>query len=143
MNDFGDGRSSQPWNFYPSSDFVEASPPRPEDQVGQGHWKNFGETSMNAVSFGFVATAILISMFLIMAILEHLFRPTLSTSQDGVTESLESGYAEKSRNRDMVCLNIALLPIFSFCFIFHLKIIVPLIQTKVSLALSHLSRHVL
>ncbi|RVW75861.1 hypothetical protein CK203_053981 [Vitis vinifera] len=42
-------------------------------------WKNFG-TSMNAISFGFVATAILISMFLIMAIFEHLFRPTASFS---------------------------------------------------------------
>ncbi|PKA55966.1 Pentatricopeptide repeat-containing protein [Apostasia shenzhenica] len=47
-------------------------------------WKNLG-TSMNAISFGFVATAILISMFLIMAILERLIRPRQSAgrSQNG------------------------------------------------------------
>lgn len=32
------------------------------------HWSNF-DSSVNAVSFGFVATAILISVFLVMAIL--------------------------------------------------------------------------
>lgn len=40
-------------------------------------FKDFG-SSMDAVSLGFVATAILISMFLIMAILEHLLRPRIS-----------------------------------------------------------------
>lgn len=39
------------------------------------HWRHF-DNSVNAVSFGFVATAILISMFLIMAIFERFFRPT-------------------------------------------------------------------
>lgn len=34
------------------------------------------DNSVNAVSFGFVATAILISMFLIMAIFERFLRPT-------------------------------------------------------------------
>lgn len=38
------------------------------------HWSNF-DSSVNAVSFGFVATAILISMFLIMAIFERFLRP--------------------------------------------------------------------
>ncbi|XP_027339294.1 uncharacterized protein LOC113853048 [Abrus precatorius] len=38
-------------------------------------WSNF-DTSVNAVSFGFVATAILISMFLVMAIFERFLRPT-------------------------------------------------------------------
>ncbi|KAM1918102.1 hypothetical protein ACFX13_037617 [Malus domestica] len=33
-------------------------------------------SSVNAVSFGFVATAILISMFLVMAIFERFLRPT-------------------------------------------------------------------
>uniref|UniRef100_A0A7N0TKF8 Uncharacterized protein n=1 Tax=Kalanchoe fedtschenkoi TaxID=63787 RepID=A0A7N0TKF8_KALFE len=37
-------------------------------------WKQF-DSSVNAVSFGFVATAILISMFLIMAIVERFIRP--------------------------------------------------------------------
>ncbi|MQL83396.1 hypothetical protein Taro_015894 [Colocasia esculenta] len=43
-------------------------------------WSNFG-SSMNAISVGFVATAILISMFLIMAIFEHLLRPRNSFLQ--------------------------------------------------------------
>ncbi|EXC53902.1 hypothetical protein L484_002472 [Morus notabilis] len=34
------------------------------------------DSSVNAVSFGFVATAILISMFLVMAIFERFLRPT-------------------------------------------------------------------
>ncbi|XP_062096410.1 uncharacterized protein LOC133802156 [Humulus lupulus] len=34
------------------------------------------DSSVNAVSFGFVATAILISMFLVMAIFEKFLRPT-------------------------------------------------------------------
>ncbi|KAJ4849663.1 hypothetical protein Tsubulata_019859 [Turnera subulata] len=41
-----------------------------EDQ----HWRHF-DNSVNAVSFGFVATAILISMFLVMAIFERFLRP--------------------------------------------------------------------
>ncbi|KAL9241881.1 hypothetical protein vseg_015941 [Gypsophila vaccaria] len=103
MNDFGNVRSPRPWNFYPSSDSVDPRPPRGEDQVGQGrgHWKSFGTTSMNAVSFGFVATAILICMFIIMAILERLFRPNVASSEEGVTGSLESRYADKSWNQDM------------------------------------------
>ncbi|XWS15692.1 hypothetical protein CRYUN_Cryun34aG0023600 [Craigia yunnanensis] len=41
------------------------------------HWRHF-DNSVNAVSFGFVATAILISMFLVMAIFERFLRPTSS-----------------------------------------------------------------
>ncbi|OVA20227.1 hypothetical protein BVC80_157g16 [Macleaya cordata] len=41
------------------------------------HWRHF-DNSVNAVSFGFVATAILISMFLIMAIFERFLRPRSS-----------------------------------------------------------------
>lgn len=39
------------------------------------HWTHF-DNSVNAVSFGFVATAILISMFLVMAIFEKILRTT-------------------------------------------------------------------
>ncbi|KAL8107916.1 uncharacterized protein LOC141675285 [Apium graveolens] len=39
------------------------------------HWRHFGNT-VNAVSCGFVATAILILMFLVMAIFERFLRPT-------------------------------------------------------------------
>ncbi|GLT86940.1 hypothetical protein SLE2022_050470 [Rubroshorea leprosula] len=42
-------------------------------------WRHF-DNSVNAVSFGFVATAILISMFLVMAIFERLLRPRSSPS---------------------------------------------------------------
>lgn len=42
-----------------------------EDQNGTDF-----DNSVNAVSFGFVATAILISMFLVMAIFERFLRPT-------------------------------------------------------------------
>lgn len=39
------------------------------------HWSHF-DSSVNAVSFGFVATAVLISMFLVMAIFERFLRPS-------------------------------------------------------------------
>ncbi|KAF3443864.1 hypothetical protein FNV43_RR13554 [Rhamnella rubrinervis] len=42
------------------------------------YWRHV-DSSMNAVSFGFVATAILISMFLIMAIVEKFLRPRSSS----------------------------------------------------------------
>ncbi|KAI3959085.1 hypothetical protein MKX01_023761 [Papaver californicum] len=49
------------------------------------HWRHFNN-SVNVVSFGFVATVILIFMFLIMAIFERLFRPRstplLNSSED-------------------------------------------------------------
>ncbi|PIN04337.1 hypothetical protein CDL12_23126 [Handroanthus impetiginosus] len=41
----------------------------------EDHWTHF-DNSVNAVSFGFVATAILISMFLVMAIFEKFLRTT-------------------------------------------------------------------
>ncbi|XP_062175819.1 uncharacterized protein LOC133880878 [Alnus glutinosa] len=91
MTDFGSERSN-PWNIYGSSD------PSPS-QTGvsqEAPWKNFG-TSMNAISFGFVATAILISMFLIMAIFEHLFRPgpPFSSPENMANGSPESRAIEK------------------------------------------------
>ncbi|MBA0598080.1 hypothetical protein Gorai_007859 [Gossypium raimondii] len=46
-------------------------------QRGEDHWRQF-DNSVNAVSFGFVATAILISMFLVMAIFERFLRPNSS-----------------------------------------------------------------
>ncbi|XP_038708024.1 uncharacterized protein LOC120003217 [Tripterygium wilfordii] len=83
MNELGSERSKQ-WNMYTS---LDSSP----SQTG-APWKSFGN-SMNAISFGFVATAILISMFLIMAIFEHLFRPnpSLSSPREVRNSSPESG----------------------------------------------------
>ncbi|KAE8673346.1 hypothetical protein F3Y22_tig00111792pilonHSYRG00022 [Hibiscus syriacus] len=48
-------------------------------QREEDHWKHF-DSYVNAVSFGFVATAILISMFLVMAIFERFLRPNSSSS---------------------------------------------------------------
>lgn len=76
MSDLNSERSKT-WNIYTAS-----NPGPSHSQTGvdeEGPWKSFG-TSMSAISFGFVATAILISMFLIMAIFEHLFKPTPQSS---------------------------------------------------------------
>ncbi|KAI3409272.1 uncharacterized protein J3R85_019509 [Psidium guajava] len=46
--------------------------------------------SVNAVSFGFVATAVLISMFLIMALFEKLLRPSPALSpSDGARQRVD------------------------------------------------------
>ncbi|XP_004485737.1 uncharacterized protein [Cicer arietinum] len=48
-----------------------------DEQQQQQYWSNTNfDSSVNAVSFGFVATAILISMFLLMAIFERFLRPS-------------------------------------------------------------------
>ncbi|KAL4277911.1 hypothetical protein GQ457_03G000700 [Hibiscus cannabinus] len=104
MNDFGTERSRQ-WNIYTSSD------PGPSQAIAADKgtpWKSFG-TSMNAISFGFVATAILISMFLIMAIFEHLFRPNHAfSSPDQVTNgALGSRSHEKLGNQERVSTSYA------------------------------------
>ncbi|KAK3037697.1 hypothetical protein RJ639_031068 [Escallonia herrerae] len=96
---------TKPWNIYSNSH------PSPS-QTGADHegpWKNFG-TSMSAISFGFVATAILISMFLIMAIFEHLFRPNASFSsspQDATQRSLDSEPTQKLANPHTVSATYA------------------------------------
>lgn len=46
---------------------------------GEDHWRSF-DNSVSAVSFGFVATAILICMFLVMAIFERFLRRRPSSS---------------------------------------------------------------
>lgn len=44
--------------------------------AGEDRWRDpDGSSSVSAVSFGFVATAILVSMFLFMALFEHFLRP--------------------------------------------------------------------
>ncbi|KAJ4747803.1 multidrug resistance protein [Rhynchospora pubera] len=63
-------------------------------------WKDFG-MSMNAISFGFAATAVLISMFLLMAIFEHFIKPRISnsfnirgTNGDGASLDIEGSYGK-------------------------------------------------
>ncbi|MQL80100.1 hypothetical protein Taro_012574 [Colocasia esculenta] len=46
--------------------------------AGAERWGHF-DSSVNAVSFGFVATAILIAMFLVMAVFERFLRPRAAT----------------------------------------------------------------
>ncbi|KAG6416576.1 hypothetical protein SASPL_124009 [Salvia splendens] len=53
------------------------------------HWTHF-DNSVNAVSFGFVATAILISMFLVMAIFEKFLRTTSPLDSRRRLSDLES-----------------------------------------------------
>ncbi|PWA66057.1 hypothetical protein CTI12_AA318030 [Artemisia annua] len=47
---------------------VHETSPHP---VSEGLWKTYG----TSVSMGFLATAVFISLFIIMAIIEHFFRP--------------------------------------------------------------------
>ncbi|KAF8031260.1 hypothetical protein BT93_D0456 [Corymbia citriodora subsp. variegata] len=55
------------------------TPPRDVEGSGGGG-SQFEYDSVNAVSFGFVATAVLISMFLVMAIFEKFLRPPLAVA---------------------------------------------------------------
>ncbi|GMN57156.1 hypothetical protein TIFTF001_026273 [Ficus carica] len=50
------------------------------------YWRHV-DSSVNAVSFGFVATAILISMFLLMAIFEKFLRSRSSSSSLSTTQA--------------------------------------------------------
>ncbi|CAK9147339.1 unnamed protein product [Ilex paraguariensis] len=104
MNEYNSERS-KPWDIYTNSD------PNSPSQTGvdrEPPWKNFG-TSMNAISFGFVATALLISMFLIMAIFEHLFRPNASFSspQDDARRPPVSRTMQKLGNQQTVSMSYA------------------------------------
>ncbi|OWM84874.1 uncharacterized protein LOC116202917 [Punica granatum] len=104
MNEFVPERSRS-WSVYAAAN----SNPSQTGFETEEPWKSFG-ASINAISFGFVATAILISMFLIMAIFEHLFRPVPSIpSQEGVTTeiSLEAGLSHKAVDQDPVPMSYA------------------------------------
>ncbi|CAN1143649.1 hypothetical protein LINPERPRIM_LOCUS26618 [Linum perenne] len=111
MSQFNSTRSTKPWNIYYTS---SSDPPPSQQSAGtvtygreEAPWKSFG-TSMSAISFGFVATAILISMFLIMAIFEHLFRPnpsSFSSPQDissSAAATTTNVVVHKLRNTQMV-----------------------------------------
>ncbi|KAI3510372.1 hypothetical protein L1887_17312 [Cichorium endivia] len=57
------------WSFFPPSEAPSLQEHRDDN------WRHF-DKSVNAISFGFVATAILISMFLVMAIFEKFLMTT-------------------------------------------------------------------
>ncbi|XP_047309102.1 uncharacterized protein LOC124912510 [Impatiens glandulifera] len=61
------------------------------------NWSHF-DSSVNAISFGFVATAVLISMFLVLAILERFLRPT---SPEMTSPIITSGH-HFNRRRDHI-----------------------------------------
>ncbi|CAL0334395.1 unnamed protein product [Lupinus luteus] len=70
--------SGFPWPPIGTPLYVQGQ--RDEQQQHQ-HWSNTNfNSSVNAISFGFVATAILISMFLLMAIFERFIRPSSPTT---------------------------------------------------------------
>ncbi|TVU36312.1 hypothetical protein EJB05_18243 [Eragrostis curvula] len=70
----GFGQRSRPWPGDPSQTPSEPVAAAADARGEESTLKNFG-TSMDAISFGFAATAILISLFLLMAIFEHLIKP--------------------------------------------------------------------
>lgn len=61
-------------------------------------FRNYG-SSMNSLSFGFLATAILISMFLIMAIFEHLFRTRASRAPSPLDDAIRAQQQEADQIR--------------------------------------------
>ncbi|XP_051145295.1 uncharacterized protein LOC127261132 [Andrographis paniculata] len=90
MSGFDTGRA-RAWSINSNSSISSSQTDQEE-----GSWKN-SSTPMSAISFGFVATAILISMFIIMAIYEHLFRPNASNEMPGGIESIQT---QKLQNPD-------------------------------------------
>uniref|UniRef100_A0A7N0TVZ6 Uncharacterized protein n=1 Tax=Kalanchoe fedtschenkoi TaxID=63787 RepID=A0A7N0TVZ6_KALFE len=78
MSGLGSERE-RPWSWsiytssHPNPPQAQAQAPTPDSPPSPPHRDSYA--SMNAISFGLVATAILISMFFIMAIFEHLFKP--------------------------------------------------------------------
>ncbi|KAI5018655.1 uncharacterized protein LOC123443147 [Hordeum vulgare subsp. vulgare] len=55
-------------------------------------------TNASAISFGFAATAILIAMFLLMAIFEHLIKPGWAASRGSHADSDADGDAQPSHS---------------------------------------------
>ncbi|KAJ8429874.1 hypothetical protein Cgig2_006774 [Carnegiea gigantea] len=95
MNEVGGGRSSSPWNFCPSSDASAMSPPQNRRCIQRRNQLEEFRISFHECHFIWVWR---------YHILEHLFRPNLSSSsQDGFDDGrLESGSAAKLRNQNVV-----------------------------------------
>lgn len=68
----------------------------------QEHLSNFDST-VNALSFGFVATAVLILMFLVMAIFERFLRPRSSASSSRNPGDLEAQIIKLDYPSPKVC----------------------------------------
>ncbi|KAK1440380.1 hypothetical protein QVD17_06205 [Tagetes erecta] len=54
--------------------YVNLNEPPPNNTVSEGLWKSY----RTSISLGFLATAILISMFIVMAIIEYFFKQNAS-----------------------------------------------------------------
>lgn len=105
MSEFSNG-GSKPWNIYSRS----SPSPSQTDANREGSQKNVG-TSMSAISFGFVATAILVSMFLIMAIFEHLFKPNATHDE---SRGIESREMQKLGHSEIVSLSIHTISLLTY-----------------------------
>ncbi|CAN6355104.1 unnamed protein product [Urochloa humidicola] len=57
---------------------------------GAGALGTDASTNASAISFGFAATAVLVSMFLLMAIFEHLIKPGLASSSSSTSSASSS-----------------------------------------------------
>ncbi|XP_078445632.1 uncharacterized protein LOC144714740 isoform X3 [Wolffia australiana] len=71
------GSSDAPPYLHPPADGgvrMAEGPARVAITEGEVRWRHL-DSSLSAVSFGFVATAILIAMFLVMAVFERFLRP--------------------------------------------------------------------
>ncbi|KAL0320297.1 UNVERIFIED_CONTAM: hypothetical protein Sradi_5291200 [Sesamum radiatum] len=75
------------------------APPAVSGVDREDHWGSF-DNSVNAVSFGFVATAILISMFLVMAIFERFLRPRSQDAAGGGGRNSAGGDANMRKLDD-------------------------------------------
>ncbi|KAL9234093.1 hypothetical protein vseg_009001 [Gypsophila vaccaria] len=82
------GSESSNWAWEPSGSTARVNVERSEV-----NWSQF-DSSVNAVSFGFVATAVLISMFLVMALFERFLR---SGSGEIVIVDVESQMGFRSK----------------------------------------------
>jgi hypothetical protein len=83
-------------------------------------WRHF-YNSVNAVSFGLVSTAILVSMFLVMAIFERFQRATSAPSGERPRSDLE---ARMDFNGKLDYPSPKVCPLSLFSFLFCLFIII-------------------
>ncbi|CAL5095056.1 unnamed protein product [Urochloa decumbens] len=95
------GQRSRPWvgmasagGGNPSEPAVDSSSVAARDDAAAASSMRGGaadaSTNASAISFGFAATAVLVSMFLLMAIFEHLIKPGLASSSSASSSSSSS-----------------------------------------------------
>jgi hypothetical protein len=80
------GPRSQPWVGMAGAD----TPSQPDARDADA------PSNASAISFGFAATAVLVSLFLLMAIFEHLIKPGLASSSSQGSHDEDDGNGEGS-----------------------------------------------